>query len=136
MKILAALAIGAFFAALYWCKESTRQVQRGAALFIDREPLSIIEFHERYFKSKGVPLHIVERILKILEQQFRTDMSRLSGADTFENELKGLFDDELIDVAILNQLEKTFAIQISDVEASQVQTVSDLVELVASKVEG
>jgi acyl carrier protein len=136
MKILAALAIGSFLWVLYLRRESTKQAEVAAALFSGREALSMVEFHEKYFKAQGVSLQVVERVVNILAQQLGTDMSRLSGDDAFKRELKELFYDDLIEVEILKQLEKAFSIKITDFESSQVQTVSDLVNLVASKVRG
>jgi acyl carrier protein len=85
--------------------------------------------------SSGVPLYVAEGVRVVLEQQFSVDMSRLAEGDDFSKNLGFLWDfDSMADVEIVCALEEKFGIKISDREAQDCHTISDIVNLVSSKV--
>jgi acyl carrier protein len=91
-------------------------------------------FYQRYFQQRGVPDHIPIRVRRILEQELGVDLSRLAAKDDFTTNLKFFWDlDSLADAAIVRRLEEEFGIAIADEELQYTRTVSDIIELVWSK---
>ena len=104
--------------------------------FAERESLTDEEFFEKYFSSRGVPKSVAKGVRRILAEQLGEDMARVSSSDNFTENLKFLFDsDSLVDVAIVQALEKEFHIKVSNTEAMAMHTVEDIVLGVASKLE-
>ncbi len=104
-------------------------------IFSGRNPLTPEGFYEQYFLNTGVAPGVVIGIRKILEEQFRADMSRLNAEDDFSKNLSFFFDlDSMADVELVIALENHFNIKIADSEAGSIRTISELVQLVSSKV--
>jgi acyl carrier protein len=115
--------------------QSRQKAEKIESVFSGRESLSTEQFYDSYFRDQGVPFHVVAAVRNILAEQFNVDMSRLSAADDFSENLHFLWDfDSMADVEIVQALEKQFGIQISDQEAEKAVTVRDIVNLVCEKI--
>jgi acyl carrier protein len=105
-------------------------------VFADRQRLDERAFYERYFQSRGIPFFVVSKVRAILEEELRTDLSRLSAGDDFKKNLSFFWQyDSMADDEIVSRLEEEFNIKITDVEAGKTNTVDDLVNLVWLKVQ-
>ena len=134
MKILLGIIGFVIVVILLWL-QSKRDAQKIERAFSGREFLSTEQFYDSYFREQGVPFHVVVGVRKVLAEQFDVDMSRLSAADDFSENLHFLWDfDSMADVEIILALEKQFGIQISDQEAEKAVTVRDIVNLVCEKI--
>jgi acyl carrier protein len=115
--------------------QSRQKAEKIECAFSGREHLSTEQFYDSYFSEQGVPFHVVAGVSNILAEQFDVDMSRLSAADDFSENLHFLWDfDSMADVEIIQALEKQFGIQITDQEAEKAVTVRDIVNLVCGKI--
>lgn len=107
------------------------------AAFTGRRPMRCKQFYDRYFKHKGIAFYIVEGVLDILQTHFSADISRLADSDDFSKNLSFLWEfDSMTDVEIVRALELKFKIEITDLEAENVHTIAELVELVHGKLVG
>lgn len=104
--------------------------------FAGREKLNDVDFYERYFKSKGVPFFIVQKIREILAEEFKADLSRLSAEDDFSKELSFFWElDSMSDVEIILRIEQEFQIKLTAEDMpDHFRTVGGIVDLVWSKV--
>jgi acyl carrier protein len=112
----------------------SRAKKKFEAAFTGREPLDEQTFYEKYFQVRGVPLHVVVTIRRVLEDVLGEDMSRLRAEDDFRRNLSFFFEfDSMADVEIVERLQEEFNIEITNAEAERTHTVEDLVTLVWSK---
>ena len=101
--------------------------------FTGREPLTPIEFHQRYFSAQGIPAEISTAVRDLLQLDVGMDMSCLSAEDDFTGNLAFLFRTyDMLDVDIVEGLERQFHIKIENGAAARIRTVRDLVMLVHS----
>jgi acyl carrier protein len=137
LLVASATVLGvAILAVVVLRSESHQRNKKFEAVFSGREQLAIDQFYERYFKARGIPLHVVSGVRKILEEQLLADMSRLTDTDDFSKNLNFFFDfDSMVDVEIVCALEKEFGIEISDEEAINTKTINDMMQLVCRKLE-
>jgi acyl carrier protein len=137
LLVASATVLGvAILAVVVLRSESHQRNKKFEAVFSGREQLAIDQFYERYFKARGIPLHVVSGVRKILEEQLLADMSRLTDTDDFSKNLNFFFDfDSMVDVEIVCALEKEFGIEISDEEAINTKTINDIMQLVCRKLE-
>ena len=104
-------------------------------IFEGRSNLSPVEFHEKYYRDKGISKYITLGILKLLEENLETDLSRLRPDDDFSKNLRYLLEfDSMADVEIIESIESKFSIIISDTEAENIKTINDLVLFVSNRV--
>jgi acyl carrier protein len=107
-----------------------RKIER---VFFGRQSLTPLQFHQQYFAEQEIAPDISTAVRDILQSEFCMDMSRLSAEDAFDGSLSFILNnDDLLDVAIIESIEKRFDIKIDDEAATQVRTVRDLVVLVHS----
>jgi len=135
-SVLGAIAVVAF---IVWSVRSERQSKdkKVQETFAGRDSLAPEEFYDRYFLGLGVASEVVVGVRKILEEQLDADMSRLRAEDDFSKNLSFFWDfDSMADVEIVLAIEAHFQIKITDSEAQKTHTVSELVQLVSSKVGG
>lgn len=134
LSVLAGIAVVTF---VVWSvrRESRAKERKVQEAFAGREPLTPEAFYDRYFLGLGIAPKIVSGIRKILEEQLAADMSRLRAEDDFSKNLSFFWDfDSMANVEIVLAIEKHFQIKIADPEAEKTHTVSELVQLVSSKV--
>ena len=126
--------------ALVWweIRRSARaRARKLADTFADREPLTALQFYERYYSASGIAPEVVLAIHQLLEQELDTALPYLQPEDNFTGNLRFLFElDSMADVALVLAIEQHFQIQIDDQEAEATHTVADLIQLVANKLEG
>ena len=136
LPVVAAIAVVAF---VVWSvrRESRAKEKKAQEAFAGRESLTPEGFYDRYFLGLGVAPEVVSGIRKILEEQLDADMSRLHAEDDFSKNLRFFWDfDSMANVEIVLAIEEHFQIKIADSEAEKTHTVSELVQLVSSKVGG
>lgn len=136
LSVLAGIAVVTF---VIWSvrRESRAKEKKVQEAFAGRESLTPAAFYDRYFLGQGVAPEVVSGIRKILEEQLAADMSRLRAEDDFSKNLSFFWDfDSMADVEIVLAIEEHFQIKITDPEAERTHTVSELVQLVSSKVRG
>jgi len=115
-------------------REDEARARKINEVFSGRESLTSDMFYDRYFRSKGIKPEIVDDIRRILQKQLNADMSRLSDEDDFSKNLSFFWDfDSMADVELIIAIEEHFKIKITDKEAEQTHTISDLVQLVSNK---
>ncbi len=122
--------------AVWTARNESRAKQRKVQeAFAGREPLTPEAFYDRYFLGQGIAPEVVSGIRRILEEQLDADMSCLRAEDDFSKNL-GFFwhFDSMANVEIVLAIEEHFQIKIADSEAESTHTVSELVQLVSSKV--
>ena len=103
-------------------------------VFQGREALSDDTYYQRFFEKKGIPKYIAIGVRQVLSEQLQTDLSRLSSEDDFSTNLAFFFEyDSMVDVEIVCALENRFDISFSNEEAEGMRTISDIVQLVHSK---
>jgi acyl carrier protein len=104
-------------------------------IFEGRNKLTPDEFYEKYYSDKGIPKYIIIDILKLLEAELETDLSRIMPDDDFSKNLRYLFEfDSMADVEIIESIENKFSLNISDTEAESIKTINDLVFFVNNRV--
>jgi len=134
LSVLGAIAVVAFIVRSVRSERRAKDKEVQEA-FAGRESLAPEEFYDRYFLVLGVASEVVVGIRKILEEQLDADMSRLRAEDDFSKNLSFFWDfDSMADVEIVLAIEEHFQIKIADSEAQKTHTVSELVQLVSSKV--
>ena len=75
-------------------------------IFDGRDSLSPEQFYKKYYSNKDVPDYIVVGIIKLLESELDTELSRLIPEDDFSKNLRYLFEfDSMADVAIIESIE-------------------------------
>lgn len=119
-------------------KESHARKRKLKQIYAEREPLDEHEFHERFFKSRGVPADVVIKVRRIIEDEFFLDMSRIRSQDDFTGNLAFLFGKYSLGVdgvEIIWRFEKEFGFSISDEEATRMKTVDDIVMIIWDKVQ-
>ncbi len=104
-------------------------------IFEGRNKFTPDEFYEKYYSDKGIPKYIIIDILKLLEAELETDLSRIMPDDDFSKNLRYLFEfDSMADVEIIESIENKFSLNISDTEAESIRTINDLVFFVNNRV--
>ncbi len=74
-------------------------------------------------------------VKKLLEEQLDADLSRMVDSDDFSKNLSFFWNfDSMADVEVVCALEQKFKIKITDEEATNAQTVREIIELVWRKV--
>ena len=125
--------------ALLWfeIRRSARaRARKLADTFAGREPLTALQFYERYYSASAIAPEVVLAIHQLLEQELDTALPCLQPADSFAGNLRFLFElDSMADVALVLAIEQHFQIRIDDREAETTRTVADLIQLVANKLE-
>ena len=97
-------------------------------IFEGRESLSSDSFYDKYYSEKGVSRNIVLETLKLLESELEADLSKLIPEDDFSANLRFLFEfDSMADVSLIEGIENTFSIKITDAEAESIKTINDLI---------
>lgn len=136
MKILLGITIVVVLGIILVRLESWRKTRKIEIAFSGRQPIKPEQFYDRYFKAKEIPFYIVDGVRSILEERLSADMSRLADTDDFFKNLSFFWDfDSMADVEIVCALEEKFGIKIFDEEAEKTHTISEIVNLVYSKIE-
>ncbi len=105
------------------------------AVFGGRAPLTPEEFYIKYFQDQGYSKDLVIRVKEAFDSVIDFDLSRLGSHDDFSNELRFIWDcDSLADVALLEALERGFDIEMTQDDASQMRTISDVIRIVSQKI--
>ncbi|NQT83128.1 acyl carrier protein [bacterium] len=92
-------------------------------------------FYEKYFKAQGIPVEVVVGVRRILEECLEADFSRLTDEDDFSKDLRFFWDyDSMAAVMVITDLEKEFAIELSDDDTRDITTVRQMIEKVWEKV--
>jgi len=120
--------IAAILLYLFVRHDSEKREEMISQFFEGRESLSPIDFYEKYYQEKGVSKNIVIKILEILEEELETKLCQLKPEDDLSNNLRFLFEfDSMADVSLVENIEKTFFIKISDIEAENIKTIDSLI---------
>ena len=117
-----ALLIGVFlvFGIPIWIYESRDKRKKYRAAFGGREPLDEQAFYESHFQTRGVPVDVVVKVKRVLEDVLNDDLSRLRAEDDFNHNLSFFFQyDSMASLEIVERLEEEFSISISNEEASE-----------------
>ena len=135
LGILAAALI--FLSPVYFERRRRRILASGLKRVFDgREALDELRFHEKYFRSRGVPFYVSMKIRKMLEEESGLEMSRLRAEDNFYENLAFLFQAERLDgVELVMRIEEEFDISLADDEVRRARTIADLTMLVWAKVQ-
>lgn len=136
MNFFFAVVIAAIFLWV-WVKLDKRQKHKNIeTAFSLREPLSKEIFYHTFYKKKDIPFHVVTGVLKVLEEQFQVDVSRIRSHDDLSNNLSFFFEyDSMADVEIICALEDEFGITITNSEAQSISTIEQIIGFVSNKVE-
>lgn len=134
MTKLHGFAVLALTVVIWLCFERHQMHRRVEAAFRGRTRLSVDEFFATYYQESVVPKEIVNGVLQVLGDELPVDISRVIPEDSFAGNLHFLLNsDSMIDVAIVERLEKHFGITISDQEAEHSCTVHDIIKIVQEK---
>ena len=122
-------------AVVVWIFFEKRRVDRQFEnIFFGRSSLSDNDFYAAFYQDSGIPYELVAGVRKVLAEELHMDVSRLIPNDDFSRNLRFLLDnDSMIDVALVEGLEKHFNIAISDQEAENIKTVQDLIWFIHRK---
>lgn len=102
--------------------------------FRGRESLSNDNFYAAFYQDSGISREVVTGVRQVLADELRVDVSRIIPGDDFSRNLRFLLDtDSMVDVALVEALEKRFRIAISDKEAEGTKTVHDIITIVHRK---
>ena len=114
---------------------STRDDHALDRVFEGRSLLSDDEFYERYFPDGSVSKEVAVGIRAAFIEHVPLDMRRLAPEDSFGRELQFVWShDSLADVELILDVEKKFAISISEQEGRETLTMGALIRLVDRKV--
>lgn len=92
------------------------------------------EFFATYYEKSGVSEDTVCGVRQVLEDEMQVDLSRVVPADDLAGNLAPLVDSySMVDVAIVEGLERRFGIKISDQDAERTRTIGEIIELVHGK---
>lgn len=118
-----------------WFFFETRRINREFEFAMHgRDALSAENFYARFYGNSGIPFDTVAIVRQVLEDELQVDVSRFVPTDDFSRNLRFLLDsDSMMDVAIVEGLEKCFGISISDEEAIVTLTLDNIVNLVHKK---
>ena len=103
-----------------------------ARKFAGREQVPVGQFGLRHYADPH-KAEIAAFIAITLQELIGYDLTGMTPADRFIEDLHLEDIDSMAAVDILTEVETRFSVKITDTEAAQVQTIHDLVELVASK---
>lgn len=136
LSILAAFFVLFLVLRFYYRRDREITERKIENVFGGRENLDDEEFYNKYFKAKGVPFFITQKIRKILSEEFEVDLSRLSAEDDFSKNLSFFWEwDSAYDVEIVETIEEEFEIKLTHEELQeQFRTVDGIVDLVWKKV--
>lgn len=102
--------------------------------FRGRESLSNDDFYAAFYQDSGISREIVTGVRQALTDELQIDVSRIVPDDDFSRNLRFLLEsDSMIDVALVEALERRFDISISDKEAEETKTVHDIITFVHGK---
>ena len=106
-------------------------------VFGGREKLNVEDFYEKYFKARGVPFYVVQKIREILERELDADLSALSAEDDFSKNLSFFWDfDSLAGVEIVIGIEEEFQIRLTEQNVKeQTYTIDEIVNMVWQKIQ-
>ena len=117
---------------------SAPKAEEEAALesaFAGRPILTDEEYYQRFFAESDVQVDVVVGVRNTFIRRLELDMRRLEPDDNFSDELNFVWRyDSLADVEVVIELEKRFAIELSEFEAQQTVTLRQIALLVDQKV--
>ena len=114
--------------------EKRRMKREIENIFRDRPSLSDNDFYAAFFQDSGISCEIVSGVREVLAEELNVDVTRMIPNDDFSCNLRFLLDnDSMIDVALIEGLEKRFKITILDKEAENTKTIHDIIALVHRK---
>ncbi|PYS59724.1 MAG: hypothetical protein DMF74_20590 [Acidobacteria bacterium] len=139
--VLSVVAAGLFCVPFYLStKESRIRKKKLKQLYASRKSLDDDEFYKRFYESRNVPRDIVEKVRKILAEDFYLlDVSRILPQDDFTGNLSILWGewsglDGLEAVEVVERFEKEFDITISDSEGAAMKTIEDIILIIWWKI--
>lgn len=120
----------------FYRRDQENTIRKIEEVFGRRENLNDEDFYNKYFKAKGVPFFIAQKVRKILSEEFEVDLSRLSAEDDFSKNLSFFWEwDSASDVEIITKIEEEFQINLTHEELQeQFRTVDGIINLVWKKV--
>ncbi|MGC4406595.1 acyl carrier protein [Methyloversatilis sp. MC4-4] len=102
--------------------------------FRGRESLSDDDFYAAFYQDSGISREVVTGVRQVLADELQVDVSRMIPGDDFSRNLRFLLEsDSMVDVTLVEALEKRFRIAISDKEAEDTKTVHDVITFVHRK---
>jgi len=101
------------------------------SMLASREPIRATEFGSRHYTDPA-KAEIATFILQKIEEICGYDFTGALPTDRWNDDLHIDELDSLVSVEIIQEVERRFGIVISDVEATQVKTIGDFVEVVYS----
>ncbi|WP_020162866.1 acyl carrier protein [Methyloversatilis discipulorum] len=102
--------------------------------FRGRESLSDDDFYAAFYQDSGISREVVTGVRQVLADELQVDVSRMIPGDDFSRNLRFLLEsDSMVDVTLVEALEKRFRIVISDKEAEDTKTVHDVITFVHRK---
>jgi acyl carrier protein len=108
--------------------------RRIEAVFAGRDPLGDEEFFQRFYAATGIKKEVAIGVRHAFLENLVFNMQRLIPTDSFREELNFVWKyDSLADVELICQIEKEFAVRISEAEAHTTFTMGDLIRLVDEK---
>ena len=114
--------------------EKRRMKREIENIFRDRPSLSDNDFYAVFFQDSGISCEIVSGVREVIAEELNVDVTRMTPNDDFSCNLRFLLDnDSMIDVALIEGLEKRFKITILDKEAENTKTIHDIIALVHRK---
>ncbi len=114
--------------------EKRRMKREIENIFRDRPSLSDNDFYAVFFQDSGISCEIVSGVREVLAEELNVDVTRMIPNDDFSGNLRFLLgNDSMIDVALIEGLEKRFKITILDKEAENTKTIHDIIALVHRK---
>ncbi len=130
-----ALAIATIALVVAWVLLERRRVgHEFEETFRGRASLSDDDFYGKFYEGSGVSREVIAGVREVLAHELQVDVSRMAPDDDFSRNLRFLLDsDSMMDVALVEGLEKRFGIVISDREAENTKTVNDIIVLVHGK---
>ena len=134
MNIALAIAVLALTVGVWFFLEKRRVFREFEKTFRGRESLSDDDFYTAFYQDSGISREIVTGVRQVLADELQVDVSRMIPGDDFSRNLRFLLDsDSMVDVALVEALEKRFRIAISDKEAEDTKTVHDIITFVHGK---
>ena len=124
-----ALIVGA------WLFFEKRRVNREFEnTFRGRRSLSDDDFYAKFYQDSGISREIVTGVREVLAYELQVDVTRMIPDDDFSCNLRFLLDsDSMVDVELVEGMERRFGIAISDKEAEDTKTIHDIITLVHRK---
>ncbi|MCQ9379499.1 acyl carrier protein [Methyloversatilis sp. XJ19-49] len=134
MKTALGIAVLALTVGAWFFFERRRVDREFENTFCGRESLSNDDFYAAFYNDSGIAREIVTGVRQIIADELQFDVSRMTPVDDFSRNLRFLLDsDSMIDVALVEALEKRFEIEISDKETEDIKTVHEIITFVHGK---